>query len=80
MQTQMPIFPEKIKLINASVGLFTKDKQVFYLHNGSPIFCHDEGDKNNFRFVVANLVETGLAIREQKVFSTKRIDAETVTN
>lgn len=60
MQTQIPIFPEKTKLINATVGFFSKDETVFYLHNGSPIFCHKKGDKDNFRFVLANLIETGL--------------------
>ena len=60
MQLQLPIFPENTKLINASVGFFLRDGFVYYLHNGSPIFCHKKGDKSNFRYILANLVETRL--------------------
>ena len=60
MQLQLPIFPEKTKLINASVGFFSKDDTVFYLHNGSPILCHKKGDIDNYRFIVAALIEAGL--------------------
>lgn len=60
MQLQAPIFPDKTKLINGSVGVLSKDDSVYYLHNGSPIFCHKKGDKNNFRYILANLIETGL--------------------
>lgn len=60
MQLQMPLFPHATKLINASTGILSKDDFVYYLHNGSPIFCHHKGDRNNFRYIVANLVETGL--------------------
>ena len=60
MQLQFPIFPEKTKLINASVGFFSKDDSVFYLHNGSPILCHQKRDRDNYRYVLATLIETGL--------------------
>jgi len=57
---QLPIFPSTTKLINAQVGFFEKDDFVYYLHNGSPIFCHSKGDINNYRYITANLVVTGL--------------------
>lgn len=60
MQLQAPIFPENTKLINASVGFFFKDGSVYYLHNGSPIFCHKKEDHDNFRYIIASLIETGL--------------------
>jgi transposase len=60
MQVQMPIVPEETKLINASTGFRCKDDFVYYLHNGDPIFCHHKADKNNFRYIIANLIETGL--------------------
>jgi DNA-binding CsgD family transcriptional regulator len=56
MQLQLPFFPEKTKLINSSLGYFSKDDTVFYLHNGSPIFCHEKEDRDYYRFVLANLV------------------------
>lgn len=57
---QLPVFPKETRLINATVGVFEKDNYVYYLHNGSPVFCHQKEDLNNYRYVVANLVETGL--------------------
>lgn len=57
---QMPLFPSSTKLINASVGVFEKDEFVYYLHNGSPIFCHAKSDLNNYRYITGNLVNTGL--------------------
>jgi biotin operon repressor len=60
MQMQLPIFPQATRLINDSVGIFEKDNFVFYLHNGSPIFCHLKHDMNNYRYITGNLVNTGL--------------------
>ncbi|NEW85346.1 MAG: hypothetical protein GZ094_23695 [Mariniphaga sp.] len=56
MQLQLPIFPGQTKLINSSIGFFSKDDFIFYLHNGSPIFCHAKGDRNSYRYILANLV------------------------
>ncbi len=60
MQMQMPIFPETTKLINGSVGFFKKDDFIYYLHNGSPIFCHQIDSRNNYRYIIANLVVSKL--------------------
>lgn len=60
MQMQLPIFPPSTKMINNSVGIFEKDDFVYYLHNGSPIFCHSKNDLNNYRYITGNLVNTGL--------------------
>lgn len=57
---QLPIFPNSTVLINSSIGFFEKDNFVYYLHNGSPIHCHEKGDLNYYRYVTANLVVTGL--------------------
>ncbi len=57
---QLPIFPQTTKLINSNVGLFERDDFVYYLHNGSPIYCHQKNDLNSYRFIIANLVVTGL--------------------
>ena len=57
---QLPLFPLSTKLINNTVGVYLKDNTVYYLHNGSPIFCHEKDDLNNYRYIVANLVETHL--------------------
>lgn len=60
MQMQLPIFPENTKLINSSVGFFKKDEFIYYLHNGSPIFCHHVDNINNYRYILGNLVESKL--------------------
>lgn len=60
MQMQLPIFPRETRLINACVGVFKREDFVYYLHNGSPVFCHQKDDLNNCRYITANLVNTGL--------------------
>jgi len=60
MQMQLPLFPETTKLINSSVGFFKKDEFIYYLHNGSPIFCHHVDSLNNYRYILANLVVSKL--------------------
>jgi hypothetical protein len=51
MQMQLPIFPASTKLVNSNVGIFEKDDFIYYLHNGSPIFCHDENDLNSYKII-----------------------------
>jgi len=60
MQMQLPLFPNSTKLINDCVGFFERDGFVYYLHNGSPIYCHDKNDLNSYRYIVANLIVTKL--------------------
>ncbi len=60
MQMQLPIFPSRTKLINNNIGVFEQKGNVYYLHNGLPIYCHDKNDLNTYRYVVANLVKIGI--------------------
>lgn len=60
MQMQLPLFPISTKLINFCVGFFEKDGFVYYLHNGSPIYCHEKNDLNSYRYIIANLIVTKL--------------------
>jgi hypothetical protein len=60
MQLQLAIFPEHTKLINSTVGFYMKDGFVYYLHNGSPIFCHSKEDRDSYRYILATLVTTKL--------------------
>lgn len=60
MQTQLPLFPSGTKLINASLGVrVDSEKTVWYLLYGSPIYSHDSGDQEKFRYVTSQLVEFG---------------------
>ncbi len=56
MQTQLPFFPSNTKLINATLGFREQDGSVYYLHNGNPIYCHSNDDRDGYRFILANLV------------------------
>jgi len=56
MQMQMPFFPEETKMLNSTIGFYQDDGFVYYLHNGSPIFCHATSDLNSYRYIIANLV------------------------
>jgi biotin operon repressor len=60
MQLQLPFFPENTKLINQTLGFRKQDGFVYYLHNGNPIYCHSEDDRNGYRFILGNLVENHL--------------------
>jgi biotin operon repressor len=60
MQLQAPIFPETTKMINGSFGLFSKEDFVYYLHNGSPIYCHSKEDRDSYRFILATIISNDL--------------------
>jgi DNA-binding CsgD family transcriptional regulator len=60
MQTQLPIFPTKTRLFNPHVGVFLQNDFVYYLHNGSPLLCHNVNDRKSYRYITANLVVTNL--------------------
>jgi hypothetical protein len=60
MQLQLPFFPEHTKYINSTLGVFGKDALVYYLHNGSPIYCHGNDDRKCYRFIVGNLIHNQL--------------------
>ena len=51
---QLPLFPRDTRLVNATLGIRLDTGMVYYLHNGSPIFCHDESDINHYRFICGN--------------------------
>jgi biotin operon repressor len=65
MQTQLPFFPSDTKLINASVGFRKQDGFVYYMHNGNPVYCHEENDRNSYRFIMGSMINNQLCtIRE----------------
>lgn len=39
MQYQLLLFPEYTKLINDRISFYQQSNFVYYMHNGSPIFC-----------------------------------------
>jgi hypothetical protein len=60
MQMQLPLFPSETILINTCLGVIKKEEMVYYLHNGSPIFCHLATDISNYRYITGQLIVNGL--------------------
>ena len=57
---QFPLFPVGSKLINPSVGIIVdKEKTVWYLLGGSPVYFHSLEDQDKFRYVTSHLIELG---------------------
>ena len=56
MQRQLPFFASDTKLINTTLGFRSQDDYVYYLHNGNPIYCHRNDDRNSYRFILGNLI------------------------
>jgi hypothetical protein len=55
-EMQMPFFPSSTKLVNANLGFYESDDFVYYLHNGSPIYCHHKESVSSYRYICGNLV------------------------
>jgi biotin operon repressor len=77
MQMQIPIFPKETKLINASLGFYEKEDMVYYLHHGSPVFCHNVGDRNSYRYILGYLVNARLC-RISEISQTLGINRKNV--
>ena len=45
MQLSLPFFTADTTLITSNLGVFVKNKIVYYLLNGLPIYSHKEGDQ-----------------------------------
>lgn len=55
-------------MINPTLGVRTdSDGVVWYVHSGSPIFFHDTGDQNKFRYVTSHLVFMGLCTQAEVI-------------
>ena len=60
MQFKLPLFSRDTKLINDTVGFREQDGFVYYIHSGSPIYCHKKEDKNSYRHTLASLIVNNL--------------------
>ena len=77
MQLSLPFFTADTTLITSILGVFVKNKIVYYLLNGLPIYSHKEGDQQAFRFFTANLVHIGLC-RKTDIMRTFSITIDQV--
>jgi transposase len=58
-QLQLPIFPEGMTLINANLGVMTRDGTVTYIYGSLPIFSHAADDLKTFRMITSQLYVNG---------------------
>ena len=58
-QLQLPIFPEGMTMINANLGVMTRDGTVTYIYGSLPIFSHATDDLKTFRLITSQLYVNG---------------------
>jgi len=54
-QLQLSIFPEGMPLINANLGVMTKDGTVTYVYGNLPVFSHAVDDLKTFHMITSQL-------------------------
>lgn len=59
-QLLLPLFPIDTQMITLTLGVRESNGTVYYLHSGMPIFSHEAGDLNKFRYITSNLILQGL--------------------
>ncbi len=55
----LPIYPKGLTRINDLIGFEKKDGRIYYYHGLLPVFSHEEGDLQSFRFIISQLVAGG---------------------
>ena len=57
---QLPIFPSGTGLITPVLGvLVDKEKRIWYLLHGSPVYTHSSDEQEKFRYITSQLIEMG---------------------
>lgn len=77
-QLQLPIFPEGMTMINANLGVVTKDGTVTYIYGSLPIFSHAVDDLKTFRMITSQLYVNGSAKQADicRAFGVSRISVK----
>jgi len=58
-QIQLPLFPPELIEINRTISFQKRDGRVYYFHYLSPIYSHEEGDMQSFRYITSQLIVNG---------------------
>jgi transposase len=77
-QLQLPIFPEGMTMINANLGVMTRDGTVTYIYGSLPIFSHAVDDLKTFRMITSQLYVNGSARQADicRAFGVSRISVK----
>ncbi len=76
-QLLLPIFPADTRMITMTLGVREQDGSVYYLHSGMPIFSHESGDLNKFRYITSNFILQGLC-SNQDIIDAFHVSADSV--
>ena len=76
-QLLLPLFPIDTQMITRTLGVRESNGTVYYLHSGVPIFSHETGDLNNFRYITSNLILQGLC-SNQDIAGTFHVSLDSV--
>jgi hypothetical protein len=77
-QLLLPLFPRDSRMITLTLGVREENGTVYYLHSGVPIFSHESGDMNMFRYITSNLVLQGLC-NNQDIVDTFHVSVDSVS-
>ena len=58
-QIQLPLFPPDLTDINRTISFQKRNGRVYYFHYLSPIYSHEEGDIQSFRYITSQLIVNG---------------------
>ncbi|MBW1750296.1 MAG: helix-turn-helix domain-containing protein [Deltaproteobacteria bacterium] len=77
-QLQLPIFSEGMTMINANIGIMTRDGTVTYIYGSLPIFSHAVDDVKTFRMITRQLYVNGSAWQADicRAFGVSRISVK----
>jgi transposase len=65
-------------MITPTLGVREEKGAIYYLHSGVPIFSHDSGDLNMFRYITSNLILQGLC-KNQDIVDTFHVSVDSVS-
>jgi transposase-like protein len=69
-QLHIPVNPERATVVNSCVGIAKQEDLVTYFVSGSPTFSHTLDDKVGQRVALVQLLELGLATKNEVVEAT----------
>ena len=76
-QLLLPLFDIDTQMITPTLGVRESNGTVYYLHSGVPIFSHESGDLNKFRYITSNLLLQGLC-GNQDISDTFHVSLDSV--
>lgn len=60
MKLHLPIFPRETKLLTTTLGVYSKEGIICYVHCGVPVYSHRTEDMKSFRYITSKFIAQGL--------------------